>query len=65
MNTFFFINLIFLIYGDNLSFAILISLPVEGIHKVMVACMGRVEAGNYVVASIVRNLVAFDDVDSF
>jgi hypothetical protein len=42
-----------------------LSLPVEVIHKVMVACKGLVGAGNYVVASIVRNLVAFDGVDSF
>lgn len=61
----FYINFISLIYDDSLSFAILISLPVEVIHKVTVACRGRVEAGNYVVASIVRNSVAFDDEDSF
>jgi hypothetical protein len=35
------------------------------IHKVMVACRGLVVAGNYAVASIVHNWVAFDDVDSF
>ena len=52
----------------RLSFAFFLSiacLPVEVIHKVMVACRGRVVAGNYAVASIVHNLVAFDGGDSF
>lgn len=41
------------------------SLPVEAIHKVMVACRGQEVAGNCVVAMSVHSSVEFDDdVDS-
>lgn len=37
------------------------SLPVEAIHKVMVACRGQEVAGNCVVAMSVHSSVEFDD----
>lgn len=58
------------IYYDSLSFPSEAStcqnfLPVEVIHKVMAACKDRVGVDSYVVASIVHNSVASDDVGSF